>query len=167
MSTQPSTVNLSDIENEQGGGFVINGADAYDYSGSSFSIAGDVNGDGFDDVIIGARYADPLGANENAGSAYVVYGNSSTTTFDLSNLEYGSSNYGFSIHGASSYDRLGHVSAAGDVNGDGFDDLIVGAPFAESHFQDRAGQAYVIYGSDSRTTDIDVSDLIDQNLGME
>ncbi len=60
------------------GGFVIYGADTIDCSGRSVSSAGDINGDGFDDIIIGAFRADGPGAapgtRNNAGDSYVVFG---------------------------------------------------------------------------------------------
>ena len=59
MGVQQLTINLSDIESGSDIGFVINGADKYDYSGE-VSSASDVNGDGIDDVIIGASNADPI-----------------------------------------------------------------------------------------------------------
>ena len=57
-------------------GFVINGIDAGDNSGFSVSAAGDVNGDGIDDIIIGAQFADPNGSSA-AGESYVVFGSDS------------------------------------------------------------------------------------------
>ena len=68
-------------------GFVLNGVDAFDYSGFSVSGAGDVNGDGLDDIIIGAIIADPGGRN-NAGESYVVFGSADgfTTNFELAAL---------------------------------------------------------------------------------
>ncbi|MHC5731554.1 MAG: integrin alpha, partial [Nostoc sp.] len=97
-----------------------------DFSGSSVSSAGDINGDGFDDLIIGAESADRNG-RYNAGQSYVVFGSNSGfgASFNLSSLN-GSN--GFVINGIDSGDRSGiSVSSAGDINGDGFDDLIIGA----------------------------------------
>jgi hypothetical protein len=51
---------------------VINGVSAGDYSGSSVSAAGDINGDGFDDLMTGAPLADPNGVD--SGASYVVFG---------------------------------------------------------------------------------------------
>jgi Ca2+-binding RTX toxin-like protein len=68
-------VNLSDIASGIGG-FVINGASADDRSGRTVSSAGDVNGDGFDDLIVGALNADPNGSN--SGASYVVFGGNFT-----------------------------------------------------------------------------------------
>ncbi len=65
-------IELSDVAGGSGG-FVINGIDPGDFSGVSVSRAGDVNGDGLADVIVGALNADP-GGNENAGESYVVFG---------------------------------------------------------------------------------------------
>ena len=104
-------------------GFVINGIDAGDNSGFSVSTAGDVNGDGIDDIIIGARFADANG-NNNAGESYVVFGSAMRfgASLDLSALN---GTNGFVINGIDASDFSGaSVSAAGDVNGDGIDDII-------------------------------------------
>ena len=67
-------------------GFVLNGIDQYDFSGRSVSSAGDVNGDGFSDILIGAYHADPNG-NSRAGESYVVFGRSNfVAVVELSNL---------------------------------------------------------------------------------
>ena len=95
-----------------------------DWAGS-VSTAGDVNGDGFDDLIVGAVGADSNGTN--SGSSYVVFGKASgfSAAMDLSSFD-GSN--GFRLDGEAECDYSGSsVSTAGDVNGDGFDDLIVGA----------------------------------------
>jgi hypothetical protein len=127
-------------------GFVINGINANDWLGHSVSLAGDVNGDGFDDLIVGAVWADPNGL-DNAGASYVVFGQAGgfEATLDLSTLD-GSN--GFVINGINAHERLGRsVSSAGDVNGDGFDDLIVGATRADPKGE-RAGSSYVLFGGD-------------------
>ena len=64
-------LNLSDLNGSNG--FVINGIDEFDNLGYDLSGAGDINGDGFDDIIIGAIFADPNG-NESAGESYVIFG---------------------------------------------------------------------------------------------
>ncbi|PSJ16717.1 beta strand repeat-containing protein [Nitrosomonas supralitoralis] len=137
-----AVMNLSDLDGKNG--FRLDGATMDDRSGSSVGRAGDVNGDGFDDLIIGVPSANPDGSV--TGSSYVVFGRA--TGFDaamsLSGLD--GDNNGFRIDGASFQDVLGQsVSGAGDVNGDGFDDLIVGAPNANSNGDD-SGSSYVIFG---------------------
>ena len=75
LLTAPHPVNLGSLDGTTG--FRLDGIDANDYSGRSVSSAGDVNGDGFDDVIIGARRADP-GGTSSAGESYVVFGGNFT-----------------------------------------------------------------------------------------
>ena len=67
------------------GGFVINGIDRFDQSGRSVSGAGDVDGDGLDDLIVGALHADPDG-NSYAGESYVVFGKADGAPVELSDL---------------------------------------------------------------------------------
>ena len=127
-------------------GFVCNGIDEFDQSGSTVSGAGDVNGDGIDDVIIGAGSADPNGVH-NAGESYVVFGGvgvGSGGSLDLSTLN---GMNGFVCNGIDSRDYCGHsVSGAGDVNGDGFGDLIIGAASADPGGSYSAGESYVVFG---------------------
>ncbi len=127
-------------------GFRLDGEIAHDRSGRSVSNAEDVNGDGFDDVIIGAPFADPNG--ELSGSSYVVFGKASgfNAAMNLSDLD---GNNGFRLDGVSAYARLGlSVSNAGDVNGDGFDDVIVGAYGADPNGF-ASGSSYVVFGKAS------------------
>ncbi len=107
-------------------GFVLEGIDAVDFSGVSVSSAGDINGDGYDDVIIGAYDAD-IGADGGAGESYVVFGKASgwSSSLDLSTLN---GTNGFVLEGIDADDFSGYsVSSAGDINGDGYDDVIIGA----------------------------------------
>ncbi|NOZ42957.1 MAG: type I secretion C-terminal target domain-containing protein, partial [Alphaproteobacteria bacterium] len=126
-------------------GFVINGIDVGDYSGFSVSSAGDINGDGFDDLIIGAKEADPSTIN-NAGESYVVFGKAAAFSASL-NLSALTAADGFVLNGIDAADFSGYtVSSAGDVNGDGFDDLIIGAIGADPNGNLAAGESYVVFG---------------------
>ncbi len=137
-----ATNNLASLDGTTG--FRLDGEGAADNSGSSVSAAGDVDADGFDDLIVGSHLADPNGLN-NSGSTYVVFGKASgwAATTSLASLD-GST--GFRLDGAAANDFSGQsVSAAGDVNADGFDDLIVGAYLADPHGTS-SGSSYVIFG---------------------
>jgi hypothetical protein len=148
-------VELSDVEmNSDARGFVINGAASDDYSGFYASHAGDVNGDGFDDLIVGSPGADPNG-NNLAGSSYVVFGKANGTGVELSNLPAAD---GFAINGADALDFAAVVSAAGDVNGDGLADLIVGAGGADPNNRGSAGSSYVVFGKTTAAT-VELSNL--------
>ena len=123
-------------------GIRIVGEAASDRVGWAVARAGDVNGDRRMDVIIGA----PAAANnerDSSGSAYVVFGQRSAATIDLASLGGG----GFRIDGASQGDNAGFaVSTAGDVNGDGLADVVVGAPEADNNLREQSGSAYVVFG---------------------
>jgi hypothetical protein len=143
-----------DLGNLGDRGFQIDGNDAGDLAGRSVSGAGDVNGDGLADLIIGASYADPDGKSE-AGETYVVFGKASNMTIELVNLGDG----GFRIDGSAPYDNSGYsVSGAGDVNGDGLADLIIGSPEDFDGNDDRSGRSYVVFGKAS-STPIDLDNL--------
>ena len=117
----------------------IIGEAAANYFGHSISKAGDVNGDGYGDIIIGA-----FGHNTNQGRAYIFFGGSPmNNTADLT------------ITGISIGDAFGHsVSSAGDVNGDGFSDVIVSAYGYNSYSYQ--GRAYIYYGGSSMNSTADV-----------
>jgi hypothetical protein len=136
-----SFIELSSLNGSNG--FALNGINAFDFSGGSVSSAGDVNGDGFADLIIGAKGADPNGSK--SGQTYVVFGKGSGFGASLNLSSLNGSN-GFALNGNSYYDYSGvSVSSAGDVNGDGFADLIIGANGADAN-GDGSGQTYVVFG---------------------
>ncbi len=113
------------------------------YYGQSVSDAGDVNGDGYDDVIVGGHMY-PTAGGTASGQAYVYYGSAS-------GLE---SNSSWSAHGTQDAAYFGYsVSGAGDVNDDGYHDVIVGAPGQDyptttpPGYTNNSGIAYVFHGS--------------------
>ena len=119
-------------------GFAINGAAAWEGSSYSVSGAGDVNGDGLDDIIAGTynKYGSP------SSSSYVVFGKSSGDAVELSDIAEDNNDSGFVINRVASDSSGFSVSGAGDINGDGLDDLIIGAPWDD---QD-SGRSYVVFG---------------------
>ena len=157
-----SVLELSALDGHDG--FVINGIDAQDYSGFSVADAGDVNGDGLADLIIGANKADQP-SNDDAGESYVVYGtyDGFAAAFNLSSLD---GTNGFKLIGNHNDDRSGNsVASAGDINGDGYDDIIIGAEKADPNGFSSAGQSYVVFGAENLGSGIILSSL-DGNDGF-
>ena len=141
----PAVLELADLDGSDG--FAIPGQVSLDRNGRSVSIVGDLNGDGFADLAVGAERASPDMINE-AGEVYVIFGSPapSGASFDVSTLD-GSN--GFIVEGLAGTDRAGtSVGGAGDLNGDGFGDLLIGAPLANPN-GGNSGQVYVIFGSDA------------------
>ncbi len=134
-------------------GFKITGEANGDYAGSAIASAGDIDGDGNDDILIGAPFSNAGGSF--AGAAYVVFGDPalSGTVVDLGNLGGGK---GFRILGEGDSDQAGvSVSSAGDINDDGYADLLIGSAANNGN----AGAAYVIYGGAGLAGDIDLADI--------
>jgi hypothetical protein len=84
LNDDSTWIDLSAVANGTGG-FVINGESAVDYTGGSVSSAGDVNGDGLADIIVGA-WANDLAAGSYSGRSYVVFGQTGTAAIDLSEI---------------------------------------------------------------------------------
>lgn len=156
----PAVFNLASLDGDNG--FSVN---RYE---NAIAGAGDVNGDGFADIIIGDdRYLefvpspyDPWGGSyDMVGRAYIVFGGAGGFPAQIDVAALDGSN-GFAFQGADEFGRLGYtVSGAGDVNGDGMDDIIVGAGLSHSV----SGQAFVLFGTDQgfsavvRTAELDGS----------
>ena len=117
------------------------GADTGDTMGEKVAGAGDVDGDGFDDLLFGAKEVD--GDSSDAGRAYLVFGGTSlgsTSLLGTADVEW---------DGEDRNDNLGHgLAPAGDHDGDGLADLLLGAPDSDDGASN-AGTVYLVYGSTS------------------
>ncbi len=123
-------------------GFNITGSAPGNGLGGSVKTAGDINNDGYEDIIVGAS---------NLGAAYVIYGGPTLPDIDLNLTTLDPATTGFMIRGKSGESLGSAVSIAGDINNDGFDDIIIG---------DAQGTVYVIYGGPkSSMSNIDLSSL--------
>ena len=161
-----ATINLSDIARGDGSsGFRLDGENRQDLSGSSVASAGDINNDGYDDLIIGVTSADLNGFL--SGSTYVVFGkaNGFSATIELSDIAEGDGSAGFRINGENAYDKSGSsVASAGDFNNDGYDDLIIGASLAEPNGITRSGASYIVFGKASGFSGtMELSDIVASN----
>jgi hypothetical protein len=126
----------------------VDGPFEEDEIGQSLAAAGDVNGDGLDDLIAGADGSDVPGR----GTAWVIFGRPTPGPIDLATLGAGGMRIAAAAPGTGEGD---HVDAAGDVNGDGLDDLLVGAPRAAPSGRTNAGSVYVVFGRrDGGTVDL-------------
>ena len=141
---------------------VIYGADARDYAGSAVA-SGDVNGDGFADIVIAAEWADgPGNSRVECGEVYIVYGSASLAgSVDLRTQA------DVVMYGPDIRDQIGTSLAIGNINDDEFDDIVIGAAWADGlgpgHRREDAGEVYVVLGSDSLPSSMEVygqADLI-------
>ncbi|WDE98117.1 DUF4347 domain-containing protein [Lentisphaera profundi] len=166
----------------------IQGGSAGDFAGYSVAEAGDVNGDGFDDIIIGAPYADYVYGErgEGFGAAYVIFGSENSSALNLGSL---GSEDGFKLFGKDTegntdgLEMVGSdVSSAGDFNGDGFADILLGSPgkainfvydYDESKYtytNNEKGNIFVIFGSETisetNLNEIDPTTVTDNGTGI-
>jgi len=134
-----SGFDLSGIDGTNG--YRINGAAAYERLGANTGAIGDVNGDGYDDILIGSSYW-----NSSQGVSYVLFGGTVSGT-DI-NVNEITDAKGYKVLGVNASDGLHNgKNGGGDFNGDGFNDVL----FC-SHVQDdvetNGGRTYMIYGAD-------------------
>ena len=121
-------------------GFVVNAGSVDGYLGVTIANAGDVNGDGLSDLIVGSPNSLTV-----KGRSFVVFGKGNSNPVQASAIVSGST-LGFVINGHNNNDQSGYsVESAGDVNGDGLGDLIVGARYSDASRTD-AGRSYVVFG---------------------
>lgn len=146
--TAPGALPPIDAEWPGSLGFRILGSTRDDSAGASVSGAGDINGDGFADLVVGVPGRDPGGRN-SAGSVYVVFGGPGNANVELSAL----GTRGFLIEGNNVYDLAGSsVACIGDINGDWMADLAIGCPGATVNGQYAAGRVYIVVGRTSSET---------------
>ncbi len=138
----------------------LNGSNGFTFGSAATDIkrAGDVNGDGLVDFIVGNANASPNGLS-GAGVSYVIFGQRSGFPASVSAASLDGST-GFAIIGISPEDRTGrYVSGAGDFNHDGFDDLLIGAPNQTTDGKAEAGAAYLVFGGNTFPAALSLADL--------
>lgn len=144
--TNNDPVNVSAIEAGVGGFAIDVGLDTTNYGAYAISSAGDFNGDGLGDIIVthpNASFVNNGATSASAGAAYIVFGKTGTGTVQVTSLD---GSEGFRIVNPLVNERMGSaVAGGGDINGDGFDDVIIGNYLGDSPVSD-IGKVFVIYG---------------------
>ncbi len=131
LAGQPASASLSSADAS------FEGQDASDQSGSCIASAGDIDGDGYDDLLIGAQHRD-IGKDADVGAVYVVTGSPAGAHLlaDATSI----------LTGESAGDFAGRsLASAGDINGDGRDDFLVGAKTSDEGGES-AGKSYLVLG---------------------
>jgi hypothetical protein len=151
----PDYFSQMDLASSPGNVVLVYGEDGGDNLGTSVA-SGDLDGDGFDEVILGAQYGDgPNGFRQGAGEVVVVYGQPA----QLPEIDLAAGPAGISrVYGPFPETHLGFSSTTGDLNGDGFDELIAGAAYGDgpNGTRNNCGAVDVIYGGPDRIGELDL-----------
>ncbi|MEO1145020.1 MAG: calcium-binding protein, partial [Cyanobacteria bacterium J06638_22] len=147
-----SRLNLANLDGNNG--FVLNGIDAEDLSGRSVSGAGDINGDGIDDLIIGAVGADPNG-NSYAGESYVVFGRQTPTPGDDV------------LFGTDGRDVIFALAGNDRVSGGGGNDRLIGGAGFDTLLGGNGADTLVGRTGNDRLIGQSGNDLMRGNLGVD
>ncbi len=142
--TMPYQVDLDNRTQRAHQDCVIYGEYNYDYAGRSVGCA-DLDGDGLDEILVGAYGRDPAG-RPVAGAVYVVWGNYTWPwTIDLQNRSHSTATWG-----ANSYDYMATTLTGGDIDKDGYDDLMIGCIYGDGPMNSRSngGEVIVLYGKE-------------------
>jgi len=144
-------VELSDVRNGTGG-FLIRGEAAEHTAGRSVRGGHDVDGDGLDDIVLGARDSD------QSGTAYLVFGKATTETVELTDVRAGMGGF---VMDVDEIERAGDaVALVPDTSGDGVPDIVIGAPRAAGPPGFAVGKTYVVHGK-ADGTPVDLADIED------
>jgi hypothetical protein len=161
----PNTINVSNLVGVNGFTLQDSTLGLGSRLGNAVNNLGDINGDGIDDLIVTAAFSDVNGI-ENAGTSYVLFGRDGEfeANLELSQLN---GNNGFIVNGLAVEDTLGRSAAgAGDINDDGLNDIVIGVSRGDPNGIENAGQAYVIFGSNTGFPAIFDPSLLNGNNGF-
>lgn len=159
LVVRPERILLDEVRAKGYGSMVISGEGIGDKLGASVAGIGDFNGDGVDDIAVGAPWY--VANGQNAGRCYVVFGTTEIKNLDLRKLtEYG---LGFVINGEGLDDQACHsIAGLADLNGDGRSELIIGAPRAGAN---HGGRVYVVFGQPNAGS-LNLSDMEGEGGGF-